>query len=184
MLKNILIGFLFILALLGTIVGIYLTSNPAYFKWIEETPTANSYFKETVYVSGAINTPGVYEIQEGMRIIDIIEIAGGFSSEADSTFIAEEINLSEYALDQQHIFIPFQQIEIDYAPETNTNLSNQININTATATELETLPGVGPSTAEKIIGGRPYSSVDDLLQVSGIGDKTLSQFKNLITTGQ
>ena len=90
-------------------------------------------------------------------------------------FIEENINLSKKLEDQEKIFIPFLNTETSI-----NNHSTLINLNTASQTQLETLPGVGESTAKKIIENRPYKKVDDLLEVKGIGQSKYDSIKALI----
>jgi competence protein ComEA len=101
--------------------------------------------------------------------------------------MAREVNLAAVLTSGQQIYVPAitersllsEQTESDKVAANDSNSS--ININTASASELETLPGVGPATAEKIIAGRPYDNINDITSVSGIGDATLAKIKDLIT---
>ncbi len=121
----------------------------------------------TVSISGAVQEPGVYELPWGSRLADLIELAGGLSYDAESTLI----NPAELLDANSNVFIPYITI---YKGE------GLISLNSATQTELETLPGIGPSTANKIILNRPYHNLEDLLRVSGIGEKTLERLRPLI----
>lgn len=163
-----------------------------------ETIEKDSINKIIVYITGAINNEGVYDIEENSRIADIIEKAGGLKENAN----VKNINLAYKIEDGMKIHIPAENEIIDeIADETNiyiinekNNLqnsnekkstsNNKININTATQTELETLPGVGPSTALKIIEYRKengkFNNIEDIKKVSGIGDSKYSKVKDLI----
>lgn len=153
-------------------------------RFTKEQPIADRIFQNLVYVSGEVKNPGTYEFIEGMRINQLIELAGGFTKLADQNNIAKNINLSERVEDEQHIFIPSVIEEISdskITSQTDSNSSDLININNATSDILDTLPGVGPATAERIISNRPYAAIDELLNVSGIGEAKYSQIKDLIT---
>jgi competence protein ComEA len=152
-----------------------------------------------VDISGAVNTPGVYCFDKGASVIDGIKKAKGFKLDAGFKYISMKINLATVMLDNSKIYIPF---ETDYdcklltfnipkeivditIPDTEAESGQQgtelcISINSGTQAELETLNGVGPSTALKIINGRPYSKLEDLLNVSGIGEATFNKFKESI----
>lgn len=131
-------------------------------------------FHQFVYLSGAVNKPGVYQIFEGERLINLIERAGGFTINADYLYIAQNINLAAKVNDEEKYFFPENQSE---SLPTGTSL---ININSADKALIETLPGIGPSLAEVIISGRPYEAVEDLLDVRGIGESIFGKIKDLI----
>ncbi|NTV30767.1 ComEA family DNA-binding protein [candidate division WWE3 bacterium] len=137
-------------------------------------------------VSGAVVSPGVYQFNQGNRIGDAIKAAGGISEEADQMYIAEKINLAQLLTDGQKVYIPFFAPTVslpveasDYSPSTPE--SKLININTGTQDELMTLPGIGKTYAQNIINGRPYTSIDELQNVSGIGERRFEQIKTLVT---
>lgn len=127
-----------------------------------------------VDVRGAIATPGVVIIQPGDRLIDVIDQSGGLSTEADVNLV----NLSSRVSDGQMIVIP-TQISGGSSPG-----SGLININTASVTELDQLPGIGAVRAEQIIAHRqahgPFQSVDDLVNVDGISPGLLETLRPLI----
>lgn len=150
-------------------------------------------------IAGEIVTPGVYVLKEGSRLIDAIEMAGGLTEKADVRFI----NRAEIIFDGSKIYIPAKEEATEtssgttyassggatYATAGRTTVTggaNQlININTASSEELQKIPGVGPSTAEKIIAYRTtygkFKTIEDLINISGIGNKTLEKMKGYIT---
>ena len=144
-----------------------------------------------VQVSGAVPRPGVYALAQGSRVQDAISAAGGFLAEAEKT----GINLARALEDGEQLDIPYVEgsspVIIDVPTEvvvgTAPSSTELININTASATELDTLPGIGPTTAQKIIDYRqlngPFLAKEDIVNVSGIGPGTYERIKDLITVG-
>jgi competence protein ComEA len=175
-----------ILALLvvGAVLGLVLTGNlyskPTGDIAFTNEPEYNAFTRDSVYISGAVVNPGVYQFEKGMRVRDIVERAGGFSNTVDPSFVAKELNLSAKIEDQQHIFIP-NEPDLKTVPNAPQIQDNKININTSTKDELDSLPGVGPVTADNIINNRPYSATSDLLKVPGIGNATLEKLLPLIS---
>lgn len=137
-----------------------------------------------VYVSGAVNNPDVYELSAGSIVKDAIEAAGGATGQAD----LDRINLALSVIDGQHIYVPHQgeenpPVSLPTQPSraSGATAGGKININTASQSELETLPGIGPSRAQDIIENRPYSSIEEIKKVPGIGEATFQKIKDLIT---
>jgi len=128
-----------------------------------------------VEIKGAIANPGVYEMPAASRLVNLIEIAGGLLPDSDSN----QINQAALLTDEDSIYIPtIGEETIESAQEQSL-----IDINSADLNALQTLPGIGPAKAQAIITFRestPFTSVDDLNQVDGIGDKTLEQLQPLI----
>ncbi len=134
-----------------------------------------------VDVKGAVHTPGVYKMLEGSRVIDVIEEAGGLLDEADEW----KVNLAEILEDEMVVFIPFEGNEFEEVIFQNgKDKSDKVRINKATIAELETLPGIGPAKANAIISYReehgPFKTVEDLLNISGIGPKSLEKLREFI----
>lgn len=140
-----------------------------------------------VQITGAVPRPGVYAFPHGARVQDAISAAGGFLAEADKT----GINLARVLEDGEQIDIPFGEGASIVIPtpgeEIVTSSTELININTASQAELESLPGIGPTTAVKIIDYReangPFLNPEDIINVSGIGPGTYERIKDLITVG-
>jgi len=135
-----------------------------------------------VDVAGWVRHPGVYEFGEGARVIDAIDAAGGVRTGA----LLEALNLAAPLADGTQILVPREGQEGVAPPVTGGAVAGGlINVNTATATELEELPGVGEVIGQAIIDYRtengPFTSVDQLLDVSGIGDATLENIRDLVT---
>lgn len=139
-----------------------------------------------VHVAGMVRRPGVYELAEGDRVIEAIELAGGAKRGA----ALEALNLAAVLTDGQQILVPKRGA----APAPGSGPVSSaggagdpglVNVNTAGPAELETLPGIGEVLAQRIIDHReangPFASVDDLLGVSGIGEVTLEELRPLVT---
>lgn len=144
-----------------------------------------------VDVDGAVVSPGVYRLKDGARVAQAIDAAGGLTPEADVT----GLNRASKVADGQKIYVPKvgerQTIAAGdgadggaVAASGAKDAAGLININTASAAELQTLSGIGPSMAQSIIDDRtkngPFASVDDLMRVSGIGEKKLAKIKDCI----
>ena len=145
----------------------------------------------TVYVVGSVSNPGVFEVAEGSRVNDAVVAAGGLTDDAD----AQAINLARVISDGEEILVPSvndsesndENSASSQAASASGSSTGLVNINTATSEELETLSGIGPSTAAKIIADREQNGVfktkEDLKRVSGIGDKKYAAIENAITVG-
>jgi|CXWL01.1.fsa_nt_gi competence protein ComEA len=119
-----------------------------------------------VDVSGAVIRAGVYELPTGSRVKDALMAAGGLADLADRSYVGEVLNLAAIVKDGEKLFIPTVATETDQVRTATTSRvagSGRININRASAAELDGLTGIGAARAEMIIKNRPYVSVDDLL---------------------
>ncbi|PWA12500.1 competence protein ComE [Pueribacillus theae] len=137
-------------------------------------------------VKGAVKNPGVYTMEQGDRVIDAIEKSGGLLKNADE----KQINLAGMIKDEMVIYVPKhgEEAETPIVTQNNPNVAeggDKVKINSASSEELQKLPGIGPAKAEAIISYREengaFKSVDDLLNVSGIGVKSLEKLKDIIT---
>lgn len=170
--------------------------EPAAVEELEPKPVAESVSSEpippvevAIDVKGAVSMPGIYKMSSNERVNDAINKAGGLTEKAD----AAAVNLAQKVQDEMVIYVPAEGEEApptQSAPpvssdlSTNEGASKVININTADSTALQELPGIGESKAQAIIDFRetdgPFSAVDDLKNVSGIGDKTFEKLAPLI----
>jgi competence protein ComEA len=136
-----------------------------------------------VHVAGRVRRPGVYELAEGSRVIDGIEAAGGARPDA----YLDGLNLAAVLVDGQQILVPKRTPGGGggTGPGPTSTGPALVNLNTASAAELETLPGIGEVIAQAIVDHRtengPFGTVEDLLDVSGIGDATLAEIRDLVT---
>ncbi len=133
--------------------------------------------KICVYIVGEVNSPGVFEVEYGTRIHELIELADGITDVADIT----RINLAKVLDDEEKVTIP-KNVVIDENEKEDSN--GCININTATSEKLSTLNGIGKSTAEKIVKFREencyFNSIEEIMNVSGIGESKFNAIKDNI----
>lgn len=149
-------------------------------EFVPEKPTSQA--EIAVDVEGAVVSPGVYKLKEGQLNQDAINAAGGFSADEDTEWVAKNLNLALKVTDGEKIYIP-KEGEAAVADQSSADeVSGLININTATESELDSLPGVGSVTAGKIIDGRPYTSIDELLDKKIVGNSEFEKIKDLIRT--
>ncbi|MGI6576069.1 MAG: helix-hairpin-helix domain-containing protein [bacterium] len=135
-----------------------------------------------VHVAGAVVNRGVYDLPLGSRVIDAIEAAGGGTDAAN----IHALNLAALLRDEDYIYVPTMEEEtIMSGVNAVANNTGKINLNRASKEELETLPGIGPALASRIITYRetngPFRRVDELKKVSGIGDVRFEELKDLVT---
>lgn len=141
-----------------------------------------------VHVTGAVPRPGVYALPQGARVQDAISAAGGFLAEAEKA----NINLAQPLEDGEKLDITYIEgaspVLSTPLPEVVATTTDLIDINTASAEELIALPGIGRTTAQKIIDYRtqngPFVNTEDIINVPGIGPATYERLKDLITVGQ
>jgi len=187
--------------LIGSMVGVAVTAVGAW--WVvrvppppvESTiPMASAVSIDTVpierpvsilivHVAGEVMTPGVYELVPGSRMIDAIEAAGGPTRRADT----DAINLATPVTDAQQVYVPRKGATARPASVPSalpSSTGGLVNLNSASATELETLPGIGPQTARAIVEHRtkngPFLTVDELLDVRGIGPAKLEGLRERV----
>lgn len=180
-----------ILAVVAIIAGTVMFSNNNKKSKEVSTESESLVTEETVVdkvwvdIGGEVKSPKVVELDDGSRVQDAIDAAGGLTSEADIT------NLNRAALvnDGDKIYVPAVGDESGASGSPSGGVSTtggKVNINTADSEELQTITGVGPATAEKIISYREsngrFKVIEDIKNVSGIGDKTFDKMKESITT--
>ncbi len=170
------------LILVGAVVFFLRRPQPGAMEIVPPPPTPTP-SPLRVYVSGAVLKPDVYSFPPGSIVKDALMAAGGPTSEAD----LDSINLAMPLKDGMHVFIPRKGEATPAAASvlSNPTRSPLININTASQAELESLPGIGPSLARRIIEYRethgPFSSIEDIKKVPGIGEALFSRIKDYIT---
>jgi competence protein ComEA len=137
-----------------------------------------------VHVAGRVRRPGLVRLAAGSRVLDAVRAAGGTRPGAD----LDAVNLARKLVDGEQIRIPARGEPVTPAPDgaPGAGAAGPLDLNTATAEQLDTLPGVGEVTAGRIVAYRsehPFTSVDELLEVPGIGQRRFEQLKDLVTVG-
>lgn len=156
-----------------------------------QRPVVESLQEVVVDIKGEIDSPGVYQLKEGSRIIDVIEKAGGLLTEADTT----SVNFAQLVTDQMVIYIPkegeeslFNQANMNEIQESSSQVEKQIDLNKAEKDSLMSLNGIGSSKADSIIAYREeygfFQTIEEIKNVSGIGDATFEKLKDAITVTQ
>jgi competence protein ComEA len=174
---------LVVLALLGA--GVYFGTRPAESPLVVTVPTAApAAGGPKAYISGEVARPGVYQFQTGDRVEQLIALAGGFTAEAD----ASSINLALRLKDEQQVHVPRvvpSPTPGGMALGASTSASKLIDLNTASAAELESLPGIGQAIAQRIIDHRtkvgPFVKTEDLLTLKLVNSSTYEKVRDLVT---
>lgn len=145
-----------------------------------ETPERTAPSEIVVHVSGAVARPGVLRLGSHSRVADAVEAAGGAVADAD----LDQLNLAALLGDGERVHVPLEGETLPTAVGANAAPAGPLNVNNASAAELETLPGIGPTIAQAIVAARAdhrFETVDDLLRVRGIGPSKLEELRSLIT---
>ena len=134
-----------------------------------------------IHVAGKVKTPGVYPLLQGSRVADAIKAAGGALKGVDTS----EINLARVLVDGEQIYVGYVSKLSATNPKSTKKFTGTININRATKPEFDSLAGIGPVIAARIITYRnqngPFMAIEDLLKVSGVGPKTLEKIRSRLT---
>jgi competence protein ComEA len=133
------------------------------------------------HAAGAVVSPGVYELPPGARVADLLDAAGGPRADAD----VDQLNLAAVVADGERVYVPrVGEIVVSAAASGAVAPAGPLDLNAATIDQLEALPGIGPATAEAIVAARAerggFRSVDDLLDVRGIGPAKLAAIRDLV----
>lgn len=206
--------------ILGGVVGFVFSEkkvNTSCVLAMEDNSKEKEIKKIVVDLSGAVENPGIYELDEGSRVGDLISLGGSILKESSALWISKNLNLSKKLEDSSKVYIPFEWEIYSYeeseilsmvkpedgkdtsnesssnnlnSPEEssetlesggdNSTESSKINVNTATSSDLDTLPGIGPAFAEKIIDNRPYSNFSEFESKSGLWKSVSASIKDLI----
>jgi competence protein ComEA len=147
----------------------------------DATPDAGDGSVIYVHILGQVKQPGLYALRDGDRAVDIVAAAGGFTADADPA----ALNLARFLSDGEQIIVPAVGEAPTGAGAGAVSSDGKVNLNTADETALETLPRIGPAMAQRILDWREkngrFSAVEDLLDVTGIGDATFEGLRDLVT---
>lgn len=161
------------------LIGLFSSNQSASEEIVFEANEGSSETKSIfIDIEGAVVRPGLYKLPADSRIQDGLVVAGGLSATADREHISKNVNLATKLVDGTKIYIPFVGEAVGGTAVPN----GLININFASESQLKDgLLGVGPATAQKIIAGRPYGSVDELLTKKIVGSKVFDQIKDKVS---
>lgn len=179
------LGFVGIVFILSSVLLLSKRNKPSSVTFIEQTSTPSASSSIVIDIQGGVQNPGVYELSVGDRIGDLIVKSGGLSSSADREWIAKNLNQAARLQDGTKVYIPRVGEPIADTVQGSTDIlgissDSVVDINLATQTELENLPGIGPVSAQKIISGRPYGSTEELKTKKVLGNATYEKLKDLI----
>ena len=151
----------------------------------EASDSAKSISKIVVDIAGGVIKPGVYSLPQGSRVHDLLVASGGLSDSSDREWATKNLNLAAKLSDGQKLYVRRVGEEIlDGASTTSLSTSGStslIDINSASLTELDTLPGIGPVTAQKIVDQRPFATIQDLLSRKTVSSSVFEKIKDKIT---
>lgn len=166
----------------------------------KETPKPTNFPKESIVlestltdikidVAGAVNKPGVFSLNKEARVEDAIKLAGGFSDSASKEYVSKRLNLSQKITDGLKIYIPFEGESASVGviggvraigEVAGISAQGKIGINSADQASLESLSGIGPVTAKKIIDNRPYASLEELLSKKAVSKSVYTKILELV----
>ena len=175
-----------VLVLLG-LIQVFQNSSKNSRLILEEGEKEEQISEIMVDVGGAVINPGVYSLPSSARTVDALAAAGGISGNADRDWVDKNLNLAKKVTDGLKIYVPRTGEQIlsnsasSQVSQGGSAAGPVINVNTASKSELETLSGVGPVTADKIINGRPYSDIEDLRISKIVGNAVFEKIKDKIS---
>lgn len=165
--------------LLMTVIILQIKANNQTEDILFETASSSGKLKIAFDIEGAVEKPGLYQLDEGARIEDILTLAGGLSANADRGWVEKSLNRAAKLTDGGKIYLP------SAGEISSSNLlgitTGKVNINTVSQSELESLPGVGPATAVKIISNRPYMTLEELKSKKIVGNALYEKIKEMIS---
>ncbi len=183
--------------------GVLITSGIFYSKYAESSrpevevlgESINENIKQeelTVEISGEVLKPGVYKLTSGTRINELIMLSGGLTDNADNEWLNKYLNKAAKLADGQKVFIPAikqnkepsansDEVHQSISTSDTSNIDDLININTASLSQLDTLPGIGQTYGQKMIEHRPYSTTEELVSKGVIKQNLFNKIKDLIT---
>lgn len=193
----------------ASLLAVFLTNKPVQGQKMTDIPSIvhtpiepHKTGSITIDISGAVGKPDVYTFSYSPRIKDVIQMAGGLLETADSEFIGRNFNMARYVSDQEKIYLPYRNEiqsgifvedprKLEYLTIVNPNenqvhsasgsTSGKININNATADELDSLEGIGTTLSKSIIDHRPYKNINELISKKVLKQATYTKIKDSLS---
>ena len=176
-------------------IGVFAVRQLAEKPTIEILPEEGTVEGTTIFVdlAGAVENPGVYELSKEARINDLLVRAGGLSAEADRDWVSKKINLAQKLSDGAKIYVPERSGDLSKPAEVgeggrssqiagaSAGVMSKININTASAAQLDTLWGIGEKRAQSIVTNRPYQTIEELKTKASIPKNVFERIKAQVT---
>lgn len=141
-----------------------------------------------VDIAGAVKKPGIYQLEIGQRVADLLASASGFTKDADQTYVAKTLNLATELKNQDKIYIPFLSENEISSKSSNITLGSSstsdltsVSVNQASSAQLQTLSGIGEVKAQAIINNRPYSNLEELVSKGVLSENLLNDLKAQIS---
>jgi len=183
------LGILGLIFFVYGLIGLFVTNKASSAVVFEASSTSDKQAElktMLVDIEGSVVKPGVYKLPQESRIQDGLVAAGGLSATADRDYIAKNFNLATKLTDGAKIYIPIigqaaDEVQVLGTSSEGIVVGTLININSASESQLDSLPGIGPVTVQKIISGRPYSSINELSDKKIVGSKIFDQIKDKIS---
>ena len=185
------VSLLLIVIALYLLIKTYQAPGPIQFSTVDQKQATASGTQSALFVdvSGAVVKSGMYQLPFGSRVDDAIIAAGGMTRDADLEKIASSINRAAKLSDGAKVYIPkktdgstVQGISTSASNnDTSSAILNTVSINSASSADLERLNGIGPATAGKIIAGRPYTRIEELIEKKAISQSLFDTLKNQLT---
>lgn len=175
-----------LIVLLGAVLLYFRNEKPGV-SVIKISESSDSKVKATILVDieGAVHKPDLYTIPENSNLKDLISTAGGLADDVDQYYFSRNFNLAATLHDQEKIYIPsIQESQSDSFSAIENSSSahdSKINLNTASAKELDSLSGVGATSVEKIISARPFNSIEDLVSKKVLSKTVFEKIKDQLT---
>lgn len=181
------ISILLIIFSIGLLIKSIQTTPPITFSTSSANQSGELEKNITVDVAGSVERPGVYKLSKDARVGEAIAAAGGLSGNADTDYVSGKINQAAVLTDGAKIYIPgigenqTSHIITNTSDTSDSSGLSLISINSASQSELESLPGVGPVIAGKIIAGRPYGSFNELVAKKAMSQSLFNKLENLLS---
>lgn len=172
----------------GIVSRTFVRSSKSFQPQVHQTTSGGAVYPQgeartvKVDVSGEVTKPGVFVLSPDSRVEDALKMAGGVTKSADSVFVSKSLNLAQKVSDGMKIYVPKEGEAGVSAVAGVSAQRGLVNVNSASVSELEQLPGIGPVLAQKIIDKKPYAGIEELLTKKAVTKSAYEKIKGLIST--